>query len=174
MKKIVLIIAFVTLAFVAQAQIKVHSNGRITFQTLTNSTTEGIVFGSAPDWNVDFNGSCFFKKYLKIGYAIDKYTVNNSSIGTNMWTGQDTLTINHVKVYQLVTDCNTDEYVQSAAQLNQINSMKRSVTISNSSGIVLPSSTDKTLRATDFILINGPFELGAGAELTLMVHECPN
>ena len=114
------------------------------------------------------------EKYLKVGYGIEKYALSGTEPRVPVWMEQDTLTINQIKVYQLATDCNTDVYVQNATQLNQINSMKRSITIGNSGGIVLPSSTNKTLRASDFIQINGPFELNAGAELTLMVHECPN
>lgn len=110
-----------------------------------------------------------YPKYIKTGYAI-----NETALSEPIWLGPDTLTINYIKVYKLNTDCNTDEYVQSAYQLNQINSMKRSVTISNSSGLTLPSNTNKTIRASDYILINGPFEIDSGAQLTLMVHECPN
>ncbi len=60
MKKTLLTIAIVLLAIAAQAQIKMHSNGRITFQTLNNTTNQGIVFGTAPDWKVDFNGQVNF------------------------------------------------------------------------------------------------------------------
>lgn len=114
------------------------------------------------------------EKYLKVSYSIDDYAVSRTMPSFPIWMGQDIMTVNQIKVYQLATDCNTDVLVQNATQLNQIDSMKRSITISNSSGVVLPSSTNKTLRASDYIQINGPFELDAAAELTLMVHECPN
>lgn len=62
MKKSIITMAFVLLAIAAQAQIKMHGNGRITFQTLSNSTGQGVVFGPAPDWNADFNGNVYFHK----------------------------------------------------------------------------------------------------------------
>lgn len=109
-----------------------------------------------------------YPKYIKAGYAIDNYALASN------WNGPDTLTINNIKVFKLNTDCNTDVQVQTIQQFNQINSMKRSVTIGNSNGITLPSTTNKTVRASDHIVINGPFEIAAGAQLTLMVHECPD
>lgn len=60
MKKSLITIAIVLLAIAAQAQIKMHSNGRITLQTLANSTSQGVVFGPAPNWNVDINGDTYF------------------------------------------------------------------------------------------------------------------
>lgn len=116
-----------------------------------------------------------YPKYIKTGYTIDDNAVKkvNDTLYYPEWMGPDTITINYIKVYQLDTDCETDEYVQNTQQLNQINSMKRSITISNPSGMTLPSTTNKTLRASDFILINEPFEAASGAQLTLMVHDCP-
>ncbi len=60
MKRNLITLAIVLLAMAAQAQIKLHSNGRITFQTLANTTTQGVSIGPAPNWNVDFNGKTFF------------------------------------------------------------------------------------------------------------------
>ena len=116
-----------------------------------------------------------YPKYIKTGYTIDRHAVKqiHDSLYYPEWFGPDTITINYIKVYQLDTDCETDEYVQNAQQLNQINSMKHSITISNPSGITLPSTTNKILRASDCILINEPFEAASGAQLTLMVHDCP-
>ena len=114
------------------------------------------------------------EKFLKVSYSIDKYALKKPHYDTPDWLGQDSLTINQIKVYYLTTDCGTDALVQNAVQFNQINSMKRSITISNPNGITLPSNTDKTLRASDYFQIEGPFEVAAGAQITLMVHECPN
>ena len=54
--------SIVLFAVAAQAQIKMHNNGRITFQTLANTTSQGVSIGPAPNWNVDFNGSVYFHK----------------------------------------------------------------------------------------------------------------
>ena len=60
MKKIILIAIFATMAFAAQAQIKMHNSGQISFLTTSTNTTLGIQF--MPNANANFNGSCFFKK----------------------------------------------------------------------------------------------------------------
>lgn len=62
MKKTLITLAIMLIATMAQAQFKMHSNGRITFQTTVNTTAQGISFGPGPDWNVDFNGSVYMKK----------------------------------------------------------------------------------------------------------------
>ena len=41
------------------------------------------------------------------------------------------------------------------------------------SELLYKKTTNKTLRASDYILINEPFEAASGAQLTLMVHDCP-
>ena len=62
MKKALFTFAIVLLSVAAQAQIKMHSNGRITFQTLANTTTQGISIGPAPDCNFDINGAAYFHR----------------------------------------------------------------------------------------------------------------
>ena len=118
-----------------------------------------------------------YPKYIKTGYMIDwratKQVTDDFYDRIPEWLGPDTITINYIKAYTLNTDCQADAMVQNAQQLNQLNSMKRSITVSNPNGIALPATTDKTLRAADYILISGPFELAANAQLTLIVHECP-
>jgi hypothetical protein len=114
-------------------------------------------------------------KYIKTGYAIDDDALIKvmNLLEIPKWRTSDTITINQIKVYGLITDCGTNEYIQSVQQLNQINSMKRSITFSNTNGIVVPSTINKILRASDYILINEPIEIAAGTQLTLMVHTCP-
>ena len=62
MKKALLTLAIALLAMAAQAQIKMHQNGYITFQTLSNTTTQGVSIGPAPYWTVNFNGNVHFKQ----------------------------------------------------------------------------------------------------------------
>ena len=62
MKKALFTLAIVLLSVVAQAQIKMHSDGRITFQTLANTTTQGISIGPAPNCLFDINGTTYFHK----------------------------------------------------------------------------------------------------------------
>lgn len=62
MKKAFLTLATVLLVVAAQAQIKMHSNGRITFQTLVNSTNYGVTIEPAPSYTTNFNGNVHFKQ----------------------------------------------------------------------------------------------------------------
>ena len=39
--------------------------------------------------------------------------------------------------------------------------------------LTVPSNTNISMRASDFILINGDFEIPSGTQATFMVHECP-
>lgn len=113
-----------------------------------------------------------------MGYTIDDYgvkTKNENGIWVfDPWEGSDTLVVDYIKYCRLKTDCNTDEYVHTFQQFNQLNNVKRSITISNPTGLLVPSGTEKTIRATEHITVNGPFEMPAIGELTLIVHECPN
>lgn len=119
------------------------------------------------------------KKWLKMGgYAIERdalYSKNENGVEFwDPWIGPDTMTVNYIKYYKLRTDCNTDEYVQTFQQLQQLNSVKHSIIIGSTNGIVVPSGTKKTIRATDFISISGPFEVPVGGSLTMITQECPN
>lgn len=119
------------------------------------------------------------KKWLKMGgYAIERdalYTKNENGIEVwDPWIGPDTLVVNYIKYYKLRTDCGTDEYIQTFQQFQQLNSVKRTVTINNPIGFAIPTGTKKTIRATDFIIINGPFEMPNEGSLTLIIQECPN
>lgn len=62
MKKAILTFTLFVFVIATHAQVKMHSDGRITFQTLVNSTTQGISFGPAPDCTANFNGDVYFKK----------------------------------------------------------------------------------------------------------------
>lgn len=82
MKKNIVTMAFVLLAIAAQAQIKMHSDGRITFQTLANTNAQGVTIGPAPDWNTDFNGNTYFKgntMFTKITSGYQAMTMTHST-----------------------------------------------------------------------------------------------
>lgn len=83
MKKALFTFAMVLLAVATQAQIKMHSNGRITFQTLSNTTSQGISIGPAPNCITDFNGSVHFNKSGSFLYNAGAYTWMNCAIASN-------------------------------------------------------------------------------------------
>lgn len=114
-------------------------------------------------------------KWIKMSYAInqDEAIYHNGHEIDNPWMGRDTLTVDHIKYYALRADCDNDLTIQSQQELEQFNTMKRSVTIGNSNGLILSSTVKKVIRAEEYIVINGPFELQSGGALTLLTHECP-
>lgn len=85
MKKSLLTLAIVLLAVATQAQIKMHSDGRITFQTLINSTDYGISIDPAPSWTTNFNGAVHFKQGAAFRKNVNAYGWMNCAI-TNLGT----------------------------------------------------------------------------------------
>ncbi len=60
MKKSLITIAIVLLAVAAQAQIKMHSSGRISFQSLVDSPGYGVTIDPGPSWETNFAGAVHF------------------------------------------------------------------------------------------------------------------
>lgn len=83
MKKALITLAIFLLAVMAQAQIKMHSNGRITFQTLNNTTAQGVSIGPGPNWTTDFNGNVHFNKSGSFLYNAGAYAWMNCAIASN-------------------------------------------------------------------------------------------
>ena len=108
------------------------------------------------------------------------HDVKNDAIDKNynlpIWTGTDEMVIDYVKCYQIRTDCETDAVIGNVNDWNNIAGMKRSITIGSPSGIVVPSNTDKCLRASESITIpgGGEFTVPLGAQVTFMTHDCVN
>ena len=72
------------------------------------------------------------------------------------------------------TENENDTFITSANDLvNYDHQVKHSVEIGAPTGITALSTTNVTIRASDYILITGPFEVPIGAKLTMMVHPCP-
>lgn len=83
MKKSLLSLVIMLLTVAAQAQIKMHSDGNITFQTLTNTTTQGVSIGPAPDWVVNFNGAVHFKQGVAFRKNVSSYGWMNCAIANS-------------------------------------------------------------------------------------------
>lgn len=80
-----------------------------------------------------------------------------------------TYNVDYVKVYKLKMECST-EINQANLDFTNFNySVKKSITISNSS---VPANSKVTLRATDFILINGEFTVPLGSEFAAVPTPC--
>lgn len=115
-----------------------------------------------------------YKKTMIINYALDSYSYDTTLNVLNGWSGTDTMTIDYVKVYQFRFDCETDEYITSGTQFaNFDHKMKNSITIgSSNNAVIVPSNTNVSMHADEFIVIDGEFELPAGSQMTMQTHRC--
>lgn len=83
MKRSLLTLAILLFAMAAQAQFKMHDNGRITFQTLVNSTDYGITMDPAPLWKTNFNGDVHFKQSASFRKNVSSYGWMNCAIANS-------------------------------------------------------------------------------------------
>lgn len=112
---------------------------------------------------------------LRVTHPVDNNAMN--SLMTPQWQGSDEVVIDYIKVYQLISDCNSDVYIQNAnGFINYNHGVKRSITIGSANGITVPSNTNLIMRAENSITItnSGGFTAPAGVDLTFMVHPCVN
>ena len=85
MKKSLFTMALVLLAVAAQAQFKMHSNGRITFQTTTNTASQGVAIDPYPSWTTTFNGDTYFTKSALFTKVTSGYQGMNMAYTTNQY-----------------------------------------------------------------------------------------
>ncbi|MCQ2321434.1 MAG: hypothetical protein MJZ91_08930 [Bacteroidales bacterium] len=85
----------------------------------------------------------------------------------------DEITIDSIRVYQLKTDCDTDETIASQSDLDSFEyAVKKSISIIPFENIVIDTNDKMTLRVTDSFEITGTFQIDAGAEFTVIKQEC--
>lgn len=90
------------------------------------------------------------------------------------WFGNDEMTIDYIKVYQLKTDCNDDVLISNAQDLTDFQpSVKRSIVIEPSSEFAVPQNTDINMRAVESIVIDKGFTIPQGVKITMQTHLCP-
>ena len=114
---------------------------------------------------------------LKANYAIDKYALNNHTIGdTLIWKASDKMIIDYIKVYQLNWQCNTNELITQQYDLDHFDyAVKKSISIISNVEPVSVRNNDKvTFRATDSFEITGPFQVDSGGEMTVIMQSCPD
>lgn len=110
---------------------------------------------------------------LKVNYAIDNYAVSQEPVSPT-WFGNDEMTIDYIKVYQLKTDCNDDVLISNAQDLTDFQpSVKRSIVIEPSSEFAVPQNTDINMRAVESIVIDKGFTIPQGVKITMQTHLCP-
>ena len=109
-----------------------------------------------------------YRKWLLVSYAIGIYH------GNLTWFGTDKLIIDYIKAYKLKTDCSEDVFIRTTTDWqNYSASVKHSLSIGSTNGLIVPQNSNHTFRAVESISIDQPFELPQGAKMTLIVQECP-
>lgn len=114
---------------------------------------------------------------LKVNYAIDNWAVpdHGDYLNKAIWFDGDTMTIDYLKVYQLKTDCSSSITISDIQDLvNFTPSVKQSIVIEPSPSITIPDTTIMTMRASDNIIIKQGVTISSGAQITLIVHDCPD
>lgn len=126
----------------------------------------------------------YAKKYLAVSEAnnltnehifVKDDALDNSNPRRPLWTGSDEMIVDYVKYYQIRNNCETDVLIQNVSDWNNnVSGLNRTITIGSTSGIVVPSNTNKSLRASESITItnNGDFTIPAGAQVTFLIHDC--
>lgn len=111
--------------------------------------------------------------WLKITHYVEEKIKDTT--GYISWTGNDEMTINYIKALRLKTNCNADVSIRNINDFNNfIYSVKHSITMGGQNiTLSIPNNEKFTMRAVESITIDGPFELPHGAEMTLLVQDCP-
>lgn len=86
----------------------------------------------------------------------------------------DEMTVYHLKVCRLKTDCDTDIVISDAQDLADFQpSVKKSISIVPSASFVAPADTNVSMWASESIVIDKGFALPQGAQITLQTQLCP-
>ena len=109
-----------------------------------------------------------YRKWILVTYEIGIYH------GSLTWFGTDKLIIDYIKAYKLKTNCSDDVFIRTTTDWqNYSPSVKHSISMGSTNGLIVPQNSSQTFRATESIVIDQPFELPQGAKMTLIVQECP-
>ncbi len=109
-----------------------------------------------------------YRKWILVTYEIGTYH------GSLMWFGTDELVIDYIKVYELKTDCSDDVFIRTISDWENFEPrVKNTISIGSTNGLIVPQNQNQTFRASESILIDQPFELPQGVQMSLIVQECP-
>ena len=115
--------------------------------------------------------------WIKITHLedLDAY-ISSGQNGDTIWGNwNDEMTINYITGYRLKTDCSVDVVIRNLLDFNGfVYKTKHSITMGGqNSTLTIPVGRNFTMRAVESIIIDGPFELPLGTQMTLMTHDCP-
>jgi hypothetical protein len=115
--------------------------------------------------------------WLKITHTedIDAKVGFDENLDTIWGNWNDEMTINYIKGYRLKADCSADVVIRNLSDFNGFQyKTKHTITMGGqNSTLTIPVGRNFTMRAVESIVIDGPFELPLGTQMTLMTHDCP-
>ena len=95
--------------------------------------------------------------------------------GVPIWQESDSVTINYIKYYQLIFDCDTNVAIRNANDIIGYQpGVKHSIAMGASGGLVVPDTTDIVYRASESITIDNEFTIPVGAKVEMLMQGCPN
>ena len=114
--------------------------------------------------------------YLMANYAIDNFIMTiDENHDTTFYIYNDIMYIDYIKAYEPIWDCDNCVFIENQYQLdNYEHGIKRSVTISNNDSIplLIDASDKKSIMASEYVLIEGPFHVNSRANFSIMIHNC--
>ena len=115
--------------------------------------------------------------WLKITHVedIDARIGLDEDLDTIWGNWNDEMTINYIKGYRLKADCSSDVAIRNLSDFNGFQyKTKHTITMGGQNSVlIIPTGRNFTMRAVESIIIDGPFELPIGTQMTLMTHDCP-
>lgn len=112
--------------------------------------------------------------YLMTNYAINNYVCNKTH-DVYYHTGTDTMFVDYIRVYQPRWDCCSVMIDEQSDMDNYQHGIKSSVTIAsnNNAPIVVDESKTIDIMASEYVAVNGPFQVDVGAKFSITMQKCP-
>ena len=112
-------------------------------------------------------------KRIKVNYSIDKYAF------WEQWTGEDTMSIDYVKVYRLKKDCERAARIQNVSQLiNFQYAVKGFIWFSHSAeysrALEFPQGFAETFRSVNGYRFSGDIRIPLGCTVSFITQDCPS
>ena len=116
--------------------------------------------------------------YLIANYAIDNHVrtkITERDYDYDMVN--DTMYIDYIRAYQPIWHCGQDVLIETQFDLNNYEyGVKKSVTISsddNETPVYITANDNINIMASEYVVIDGPFEIADGAEFMIAIQKCP-
>ena len=108
---------------------------------------------------------------LKVTHPV---TVDAIVEGSPIWLDSDSVTISHIKYYQLEFDCDSDVTIRDISGITGYQpGVKHSIVMGALGNLIVPDTTNIVFRASESITIDNELTIPLGAQVTMIIQECP-